>query len=224
MNKFTGNTLKLFALVCMTIDHVGMMFFSSNVIFKIIGRLSYPVFAYMISEGWKYTSNRKRYISLIWLMGLVYQVFYYIFFSSLYMGIFITYGLSLFFIWAIEYFVDNGKSSYLISPLILVCVVFVGCIEYIFPYSGFSIDYGLVGIIIPVLVYFNKTKKEKISFLFLGLCCLSLIYKGVQFVSLLSVPLLCFYNGKRGNKNLKYLFYIYYPAHLVVIWLINLLV
>lgn len=224
MNKLTGNKLKLIALFSMTIDHIGMMFFPYSSVFKIIGRLSFPIFAYMIAEGWKYTSNRKRYFSLIWLMGLIYQAFYYIFFTSLYMGIFITYGLSLLFIWSVEYFCGKGKKSYLISSVAIVSILLICCLEYIYPYSGFAIDYGLVGVCIPVFVYFSKDRKEKICALFLGLCCLSLIYKGVQFVSLLSVPLLCFYNGKRGNKNFKYLFYVYYPIHLIVIWLINLLV
>ena len=219
MYRLTGNKLKIIALVSMTFDHIGMMFFPFCSVFKIIGRLSFPIFAYMLAEGWKYTSNKKRYMSVIWLMGIVYQLFYYFFF---YMGIFITYGLSLLLIWAIEYVVSNGKKSWLISPIIVIVVILIGCIEYIFPYSGFAIDYGLVGIMIPVLIYFNKTKKDKIIFLFLGLLFLSLIYKGVQFVSLLSVVLLFFYDGKRGIKCLKYFFYVYYPMHLVIIWFISL--
>lgn len=224
MNKLTGNKLKLIALVSMTFDHIGMLLFPFSSIFKMIGRLSFPIFVYMIAEGWKYTSNRKRYMCVIWLMGIAYQIFYYIFFSSLYMGVFITYGLSLLLICSIEYFINKGKRRYIISPIVIICVILIGCIEYILPYSGFAIDYGLVGIMIPILVYFAETKKEKICFLFLGLCCLSLIYKGVQFLSLLSIPLLCFYNGNRGNKKLKYFFYIYYPVHLIVIWLISFLI
>lgn len=224
MNKLSANKLKLIALISMTIDHVGRMFFPSLIIFEIIGRLSFPIFAYMIAEGWKYTSNRKRYISTILGMGILYQIVYYIFYSSLYMGIFITYGLSLLFIFAIEYLLNKKKFCYLISPLIVFGVTFICCIEYIFPYTGYAIDYGLIGVFVPVVVYFSGTKQEKLSFLFLILCVHIYINGLIQIFSLLSIAILTLYNGKRGNKNLKYFFYVYYPLHLVVIWLINLFV
>ena len=224
MNKLSGNKLKVIALISMTVDHVGKAFFSSNIWFEIIGRLSFPIFAYMIAEGWKYTSNRKRYMCTIWGMGILYQIVYYFLYSSLYMGIFITYGLSLLLIYAIESLVKKKKYCFIVSPIIILGLVFVGCIENVFPNSGFAIDYGLVGICIPALVYFGKTKKEKVCFLFLGLCCLYLVFKGLQFISLLSTILLAFYSEKRGNKNLKYFFYFYYPFHLVAIWFIQLII
>ena len=84
MNKLTGNKLKLIALISMTVDHIGKFFFPSFIIFEIIGRIAFPIFAYMIAEGWKYTSNKKRYMLTIWGMGVLYQIIYYIFYSSLY--------------------------------------------------------------------------------------------------------------------------------------------
>ena len=108
-----------------------------------------------------------------------------------------------------------------ISPLIIASIIAVGCIEYILSYSDFAIDYGLIGIVVPVIIYFSKTKQEKLCFMFLALCCNVFVYGIIQVFSLLSIVLLAFYNGKRGSKNLKYFFYIYYPIHLVVIWLIN---
>ena len=174
--------------------------------------------------GLLYTSNRNRYIETIWVVGILYQIPYCIVFSSLYMGIFITYGLSLLLIFAIEYFSNKGKYFMIVSPLVLAVVVFIGLIKYIFPESGFDIDYGLIGVAIPSLVYFNKSKLEKICFLFIGLCILVLDNDIIQIFCLLSIPLLVLYNGEKGNMKLKYLFYIYYPFHLVVIWLIGLFV
>lgn len=224
MNMLNGNKLKLIALISMTIDHVGKILFPSFVIFNIVGRLSFPIFAYMIAEGWKYTSNKKRYMITIWGMGILYQIIYYIFYSSLYMGIFITYGLSLLFIYAIEYFINKKKLYFIVSPIIIVSIVFIGCVEYLLPYRDFAVDYGLVGVAIPVVVYFSRSKSERLCLLFLLLCSLVFIYDIIQIFTLLSVLLLFFYNGKRGSRNLKYFFYIYYPLHLLIIWFISLYV
>ena len=58
----TGNQLKLLALITMTIDHIGMILFPHIPLFRIIGRLSMPIFAYMIAEGCRHTRNRKKYL------------------------------------------------------------------------------------------------------------------------------------------------------------------
>ena len=55
----TGNQLKLIALVTMTIDHIGMQLFPRVRLLRIIGRLAFPIFAYMIAEGCRYTRNRR---------------------------------------------------------------------------------------------------------------------------------------------------------------------
>ena len=224
MNFLSGNKLKLIALVSMTLDHIGKFFFPTLVIFQMIGRVAFPIFAYMIAEGWKYTGNRIKYLSTIWIMGILYQVVFYIFYSSLYMGIFITYGLSLLFIFAIEYFVRKKKFSCFVTPFIIAVVIFIGCIEYIWPLSGFAVDYGLLGIFIPVVVYFSKNKLEKLCLLFILLCVYVFTSDLINIFSLLSIVLLSLYNGKRGFKKLKYFFYIYYPFHLVVIWLIGVVI
>ena len=61
-NGFTGNQLKLIALISMTCDHVGLQLLPDVLILRIIGRLALPIFAYMIAEGCRYTRNRKRYL------------------------------------------------------------------------------------------------------------------------------------------------------------------
>ena len=221
MNKLSGNKLKIIALFSMTVDHIGKIFFPSVILFEIIGRLAFPIFAYLIAEGWQYTSNKKKYFSIIWIMGILYQIVYYVFCSSLYIGVFITYGLSLLVICFIEYLLSKKKFCWILSPLVIAFIIFICLIEYIFPYRDFAIDYGIVGVMIPVIIYFNKTKKEKLCFLFIALCGLVFIYDIIQIFTLLSVVLLFMYNGERGNKKLKYLFYIYYPGHLVILWLLS---
>ena len=55
-----GNQLKIIALIAMTLDHIGKMLLPGFTILQIIGRLAFPIFAYMIAEGCRYTKNRKK--------------------------------------------------------------------------------------------------------------------------------------------------------------------
>ena len=57
----SGNALKLIAAAAMVVDHAGLMFFPGNLLPRILGRLAYPIFAFMIAEGSKYTRSRKKY-------------------------------------------------------------------------------------------------------------------------------------------------------------------
>ena len=97
MKRLNGNQLKIIALVTMTIDHVGMYLLPQFVILRIIGRLSMPIFAYMIAEGCRYTKNKKYYLLLTLGVGLICQVVYWIAMQSLYQCILITFSLSILF-------------------------------------------------------------------------------------------------------------------------------
>ena len=66
---FSGNMLKIFALVCMTIDHIGLYLMDNSYPMRAIGRLAFPIFAYMIAEGCKYTHNRTRYFYTIFIIN-----------------------------------------------------------------------------------------------------------------------------------------------------------
>lgn len=89
--------------------------------------------------------------------------------------------------------------------------------------TDFQIDYGLFGVLLPVAVYFAPTKPAKLAACAAALTVVALMLGGLQWYSLLALPLLALYNGQRGKWKLKYLFYIFYPAHLVLIYLISLL-
>lgn len=90
-------------------------------------------------------------------------------------------------------------------------------------HTDFDVDYGLWGVMLPVLVYFGRGKWEKLTLFAVGVGLLGLHYGGTQWWGLLSVPLLALYNGKKGTWNIGPLFYWYYPAHLVVIYGLSLL-
>ena len=90
-----GTLLKVIALVAMTLDHIGMILYPGVNEFRVVGRLAYPIFAYMIAEGFRYTRYRWRYFSIIWVIGLVCSVIDYIARGSLYQSIFITFAISI---------------------------------------------------------------------------------------------------------------------------------
>lgn len=189
----------------MTIDHIGVQLFPRLTILRIIGRLAFPIFAYMIAEGAKYTKNRKKYILTISVTALICQLVYFFVERSLDQCILVTFTLSILLIYALEY-------KFLSILSILVCFFLTQIL---------SIDYGFGGIIMPVILYMAQTKQKKLLYGIIMLILISLSLGGVQWYSLLAIPLLALYNGERGMLNLKYLFYIYYPLHLGIIYLLK---
>ena len=70
----SGNMLKILAAVAMLSDHIGLLFFPGNIVFRIVGRLAFPIFAFMIAEGTKYTRNKAKYFSMIFGLAFICQV------------------------------------------------------------------------------------------------------------------------------------------------------
>ena len=66
----TNNQLKIIAMISMLIDHIGLQMFPDLLIFRIIGRLAFPIFAYMIAEGCFYTKNKPDRIKPVWFYFL----------------------------------------------------------------------------------------------------------------------------------------------------------
>lgn len=235
----TGNQLKILALITMTIDHVGVVLLPQYVILRIIGRLTYPIFAYMIAEGCFYTRSKKRYLGGIFALGLVCQLGFFIAMGSLEQSILTSFVLAIVTIYALQ-LADSRRDFIGVLALVgaLALDVFVAlALPVILAGAGFSIDYGFWGILLPAFCYaprifFKKALDKQRLRLMLACATLGIVLVciqmndwlgGIQWFSLFAiVPLAC-YNGKRGTWPLKYLFYIYYPAHLVAIWGIALL-
>ena len=97
-----GNMLKIIAAVCMLIDHIGVRIFPEAIILRIIGRMSFPIFAFMIAEGCRYTKNKLRYFLSVFLLGAACQIVYYLYDESLDMCILITFSLSILIIYAMR--------------------------------------------------------------------------------------------------------------------------
>ena len=241
-----GNMLKIIAAVTMTIDHVGVLFFPySQTWLRIVGRLAFPIFAFMISECARYTRSRARYFLTIFGLGAVCQAVYYIFMRSTYMSILMTFSVSILLIYALQEFkraVFDKGSSVAVKAL-LGAVFFGGVIGSYFLMRAVEFDYGFIGCMIPVLASLFDFRGidapeavRNFDRLYLRVACLTLgvafhgVYtliaanNTVQIFALLGAALLFLYSGERGRLRMKYFFYVFYPAHLVILEGIYLLI
>ena len=217
----TGNQLKIIAMITMTCDHVGMMLFPRLLWLRLIGRLAMPVYAYMIAEGCRHTRDRKKYLLRLLGMGALCQLVYLLAMGSWYMCILITFSLSVILISLMDAAEQEKTAKAQINLAIGVLSVFFVCtvLPDLLPHTDYEIDYGLPGVLLPVLIYGGGTKG-----LLIGLALTALKYGGIQWLAFLAVPLLLAYNGRRGKANISKLFYWYYPLHLVAIYGIGLLI
>ena len=216
----SGNVLKLIAAVSMLSDHIGLMFFPEIRIFRIFGRLAYPIFAYMIGEGCRYTRNKRMYIAKLLIVAFLCQMGYFIYEGSLDMCIMVTFSLSV----AVAFSLQRAQLAQGTEQRFLRYIELAGAVAGVWIANSYlDIDYGFWGCIIPVLPLLVADRSLYVKGIVFGagLVILAWDYGGVQWYSLLALPLIGLYNQKRGRYNLKYFFYIFYPAHLVVLELIK---
>lgn len=220
----TGNQLKTIALIAMTCDHVGKELFPRLEFLQIIGRLAFPIYAYLIAEGCRHTKDRNGYLRRMAGLAAVCQVVYFLAEGSLYMSVLVTFSISI----ALIYLLDEAKKDP--SPIrLLTAGAGLATALYLsvflrIPGTDYAIDYGFIGVMLPVLTYLGSGKKQRL--LLTAVCQLLLAWSfgSIQWYCLLSLPLLALYNGQRGKPGIKNFFYIYYPAHLVIIYLLSFLI
>ena len=210
----TGNQLKIIAMITMTCDHVGLQLLPQWEFLRILGRLALPIYAWMIAEGCRHTRSRRKYLMRLASMAALCQIVYFVAMGSLYMCILVTFCLSIGLIRVWE-----DRSAPWLTLLVTLGVFFI-CVVLPELLPGFYVDYGLTGVLLPVFVYFGKSKIRSVCF---GLLLLALTYGGTQWWAFAAVPLLMLYNGQKGTASIGRLFYWYYPVHLAVIYLISLL-
>ncbi len=219
----SGNQLKIIAALAMTIDHIGVMMFPRLLVLRIIGRIALPIFAYMIAEGCHYTKSKKKYALTLFAVAFLCQIVYFVAMKSLMQCILVTFLMSVLLIFSLEEARKKRDLRSICLFAITLIVSFLICEVLPLHIKGFSVDYGFAGVVLPLLIYIGRGHREKVLLCAVGLLLLNVAIKGVQVYSFLSLIFLCFYNGERGKWRLKYFFYIYYPLHLGVIYLISLL-
>ncbi len=224
--RLSNNQLKIIAMLAMLSDHVGKALLPRLTILQIIGRIAFPIFAYMIAEGCSHTRNRGGYLSRMLGLALLCQAAYSFATGSLYLNILITFSLSVITIFC----TDNARfkktvSSFVLLFFELLVVIFIcAVLPRLLTARDFMVDYGLAGTLLPVAVYLMPNKKSKLVCTALMLIIIGFTADTIQFFSLIAIPLLMLYSGERGRHDMKLLFYIFYPAHLLVIYLILFLI
>lgn len=201
--------LKIIAIVTMTIDHIGLILYPSTDFYRIVGRICFPLIAFLIAEGYKHTSSVTKYITRLVIFAVTIQFVMY-FLESYRLNIFFTLALGLSLISLIE------KERYISCvPLLLI--------PYLLP-----IEYGYYGVIMIVMMYFAKNLAAAsiifMNIVFIDVLPMTQYYEFsmpvIQFYSVLAIPFILLYNGLEGKK-MKYWFYFYYPIHLVILLIIK---
>ena len=85
----SSNVLKILGAIFMLLDHVGYVLLPYNSFLRAIGRLAFPIFAYMIAEGCRYTKNKLKYFLTVFILGALCQIVYYLYEGDLYLSILI---------------------------------------------------------------------------------------------------------------------------------------
>ena len=218
----SGSTLKIIAIISMLIDHIGAIVIGENsslqflyYSMRIVGRIAFPIFCFLIVEGFKYTRSRKKYGIRLAIFALVSEIPFNLAIQGkiLYMGyqnVFFTLLIGLLVMQGFA-IIEEKKEDRKFIPMMLVLFLGVILAELL------RTDYGGGGVVAIAVMYAFRHSARKSM---LGGCLILTVMAPVQVVGLVNLLLIKFYNGKRG-LSLKYIFYLFYPSHLILLYMIR---
>ncbi len=221
----SGNALKLIAALCMVADHAGLLLFPNAAWLRVVGRLAFPIYAFRIAESCRYTRSRARYLGGILALGVACQIVYFVAMRDTYLSILITFSISIAVTCALQAAKEEGTP--LAWGIFALAVVATWAAN-----AWLTIDYGFFGCMTPVAASAFMPRRgvtvgareASLDRLPVQLCAmavpligLALSYGGRQWIALAALGLLAIYSGKRGKWRMKWFFYVFYPAHLVVL-------
>lgn len=218
--------LKMVAIIAMTANHSALILgeqmpFWLYCLCLSLGGITFPVMAYLLVEGYRYTSNLKKYAIRLGVFALVAQIPFWLFLGpSGNVLITLLFGLGILHLY------DTLKNRLLFWMIFILSLI-----------VGFFLDWGFLGIIMILLFYRLPDRVERavipvvVAILGLGLPALSLLLTTSDITYLPAVlysfvggfaamGLLLVYNGQRG-PSMKYFFYLYYPLHILVLGLVQ---
>lgn len=212
-----GFTLKLIAMIIMAIDHTGAVLLPQVIWLRIIGRLAFPIFAYMIAEGFYYTGSKNRYLLRMGIFACITEpVFDLAFYGGIgfvHQNVCFTFFIAIAGLYVI--YIMQQKVANIVAARLISCIIIV---IFAFAAQLLNTDYGSFGVMLVYVYYMlrdNYLEKHAFSTVFQIVCA-----TGIQRYSAFSTIPLMLYNGKKGH-GLKYMFYVFYPAHLLVLYLIS---
>ena len=226
--KFRGissSFLKIFAIALMCIDHFSVAFFGQDTtVLRIIGRVGFPLFAFMIAEGARLTKSREKYMLRLLAFAFVSEIPFDYFvsasvFNIYYQNVFFTLFFGLFVIWCYDLLKTKNLGFLGVLPLIAACV---GA-------AFLNTDYGATGVLCIFLFYVFAEKDftarltayaVSIAVLSVNITSTGLYFVNVELYALFALIPIFLYNGERGFKMNKYFFYAFYPAHMLILKLL----
>ncbi len=198
----------------MLADHVGLLFFPHDLLWRIVGRLAFPLFAFLIAEGFERTSNVRNYFFRLLGFAVISQLVYSPFnhaagdtLSTLNIFFTLAGGLLALILW-------NRLSFFSSIPAIIIICVFA---------DFASFDYGSYGILTVLLSRLALTYRAfglPTLFIFPYAVTIFRFVLGtlsIQSFASMSVPLIATYNGERGFALPRKLLYWFYPLHLLIL-------
>ncbi len=214
MNAFH---IKIIALITMLIDHIGLFFFPESYVLRAIGRLSFPLFAWLIANGAFHTKNINKYFLRLLVLAIISQ-FPYMLVNQLVEPNILT--LNIFFTLSI------GLGAIILikkTPMKIHWVLVTAVAAALA--TAINTDYGGFGVlsIVAFYIYFKNYRGLLISQIWIYfLMSLYFLAQGntlgiVQLCGLISLVFIHFYNHKEGIK-MQYLFYLIYPVHYLIIY------
>jgi hypothetical protein len=225
----TGSTLKLIAIITMFIDHIGAfliepILFNANpymtkpilwgltltqlktldTTLRLIGRLAFPLFTFLLVEGFLHTRSKKNYLIRLSLFALISEIPFdlarsRIIFDFSYQNVFFTLALGLAVLWLMQKYTDT-LWKWLIPVAGMLLATFL------------KTDYSWYGIGLIVIHEFTRNLKIE------GQIILAL-WLSAQYTAVFALLPIHFYNGQRG-LSLRYLFYWFYPVHLLFFYVL----
>lgn len=218
--ELTGSDLKWMAIIAMTIDHLGAFILepyildglaSDNLVnismtTRLIGRIAFPIFTFLLVEGYMHTRNLKKYIVQMGVFALLSEIPFDlaskgVVFSTSNQNVFFTLFIGLITIAIFNSFKERRYLKWLIPILGMTIATLL------------RTDYSALGIVIIFIFYYFHDDKGLRNILVSPL----LLLQATAILALIPIQL---YNGKRGKQN-KFFFYIFYPAHLIIYFLVR---
>ncbi|MCR4672019.1 MAG: conjugal transfer protein TraX [Lachnospiraceae bacterium] len=217
--KLNGLTLKTIALVTMIVDHIGYIVFPHLIVLRIIGRIAFPIYAFLAAEGALHSRNIGKYLLRIFIFAAMSEpVFDLAFFGRLYypdyQNVFFTLGLGIAAIWLTE----KPPAALSGIPVYLrgAAAGIIACLAA----WGLDSDYGAYGVIVIFIFYMFR---DRLYIALIGAELIFIAMGSIEWLAFLGLIPLLFYSGRRGygGKPLQYLFYAAYPLHLLLIHFIS---
>lgn len=235
----SGSLLKLIAVVTMLIDHIGVVVIEAGILhgwdeyefslvmatprgefwmamdryLRMIGRVSFPIFCFLLVEGFCHTRDVKKYMKRLLCFSVISEVpFDYALYQTAYHP-----GLqNVFFTLAIGLAVLIGLKRYEKSTVKQIAVFSLGCLTAWI----LKTDYDVWGILLITTLYlYQDSRKQQVLY---GGVVAFLESMGAYGTAVLAMVPIYFYNGERGKLRLKYFFYWFYPVHLVLLALFRM--